>query len=703
MQHTSLSSHHLAPHHRLKLNIRWRALCVGLVLGLITPLGKHAQPMAQIAVQTFTAQQPQADSIIMAMHAAYKQKDSATVSALFPQARGHLLEPWAAYWDLNLKLSESSNTQIDAFLQNYAGTYQEDRLRNDWLLELGQRGDWANFARYYPQFRMRDDNAVRCYAVLSGDYLQLSQQEAQLLVQEAWFAKHEAGSACNKAAQVLYQRGLLSAEKIWHKVWLSAEKKHSQAAANSAEIIAPELAAAARKAIAHPKQFLDALQANNTPQTQYTGALAVTALAHLARVNHTSAAQYAQALQNQLSHTQSDWTWAMVGKWAVLDLDPNASRYFQHIRQIGQLPPNHLAWMTRSALRSGDWAQVRQVINAMPQAMQHEPIWTYWKARSLQNGQRQPTNRPEQASKLLQRIAGYNGFYELLALEELNGHIGIPKQAHPLTDQERHSMRSHAGLQRALYARMLDLGSEARREWNYSTNLHLLGGMNDRDLYAAADLACQYQWWDRCINTSERSEHGLLLEQRFPTPYLNAITRYSNAANLDPSWVLGLIRQESRFIHHARSHVGAGGLMQVMPDTARLIERKMDIAHGNRLDVEHNIQLGTSYLSMMHNTFGGSMAMASAAYNAGPARPKKWREGPPLEGAIWAETIPFAETRGYVKKVLANSVLYALRLHSGKQQSLYQRLGRITPAPIEDLEALLPNTHSWRVADASAR
>ncbi len=685
-------------HCARKTDLFWQKLCVGLLLGFISTTGNHSQSLAQVTENTkqslvaSSTQQPQTDAAIMAMREAYKQKDSATLSALLPQTQGHILEPWAAYWNLKLQLPQASNEQVDLFLQKYQGTYQEDRLRNDWLLELGKRDDLQNFARYYPQFRMRDDNAVRCYAILATDYLKIPTQEMQLLLQEAWFAKREAGSACNQAAQSLYQKGLLSEEKIWRKVWLSAELKRSGAAASAAEIITPELSEIVRQAVIQPTRFLETIRSGDTSSYgTYTGSLILTALSRLARSEHNVAAQYAQSLQDQLSSHQRDWAWAVIGKWAAVDLDPNANAYFQQVQQSTNLPNNYLEWKVRAALRSSDWVRVRASISAMPQDLQRKPVWAYWLARALQNGKKQPNKRPQQATTLLQRIAGHDNFYALLALEELQGRITAPRQTNRVTDQERYTMRSHKGLQRALYARALDLTSEARREWNYSTNLHLLGGMNDRDLLAAADLACKQQWWDRCINTSERTEYGLLLEQRFPTPYLNAITRYSHNAGLEPSWVLGLIRQESRFIHYARSHVGAGGLMQVMPGTARLVERELGIERGNSLDIEHNINLGTGYLSMMYNKFGGSMAMASAAYNAGPARPKQWRVGAPLEGAIWVETIPFSETRNYVKKVLSNSVLYALRLHNSKQQSLYQRLGNITPAPIEELEAALPN------------
>jgi soluble lytic murein transglycosylase len=154
---------------------------------------------------------------------------------------------------------------------------------------------------------------------------------------------------------------------------------------------------------------------------------------------------------------------------------------------------------------------------------------------------------------------------------------------------------------------------------------------------------------------------------------------------LDPAFVYGLIRQESRFITDARSHVGASGLMQVMPATAKWTAKKIGLTSFQPSDItdrDTNIAIGTGYLKLVLDDFEGSMAMAAAAYNAGPSRPRQWRApggtGPMLEGAVWAENIPFSETRDYVKRVLANTTNYAA-LMTGQPQSLKLRLGQVGP------------------------
>jgi soluble lytic murein transglycosylase len=201
-----------------------------------------------------------------------------------------------------------------------------------------------------------------------------------------------------------------------------------------------------------------------------------------------------------------------------------------------------------------------------------------------------------------------------------------------------------------------------------------------RELLAAADFACQKEVWDRCINTSERTKEAFSPEQRFPMPFRDAVVKRSREIQLDPAYVYGLIRQESRFIMDARSHVGASGLMQVMPATARWTAKRIGL-DGFTVDQlntrDTNIAIGTAYLKLVLDDFQGSGPLAAAAYNAGPGRPRVWRNGPIMEGAAWAENIPFAETRDYVKKVAANATVYGLIL--GGQPSLKTRMGMIGP------------------------
>jgi soluble lytic murein transglycosylase len=218
----------------------------------------------------------------------------------------------------------------------------------------------------------------------------------------------------------------------------------------------------------------------------------------------------------------------------------------------------------------------------------------------------------------------------------------------------------------------IGLRSEGVREWNFS-----LRGMSDRELLAAAQVACDREIWDRCINTSDRTKVDVDMAQRFPTPLRSEVVEASRQIGLDPAYVYGLIRQESRFIVNAQSEVGASGLMQVMPATAKWTAKKIGLPFSPEMisDRAVNIKIGTNYLKLVLDSFDGSAALATAAYNAGPSRSRRWREGVSMEVAAWAESIPFNETRDYVKKVLSNATLYSALMESVPTPGLKARMG----------------------------
>jgi soluble lytic murein transglycosylase len=332
----------------------------------------------------------------------------------------------------------------------------------------------------------------------------------------------------------------------------------------------------------------------------------------------------------QLSPEERNWTWAVIGKQAAQKLQNEASGYFAKVQKDSDLNDDLLGWKVRASLRQGQWRQVLTATQAMSPEAQKDPAWVYWRARALTSTAQDSAQRQE-AQVLLRSIASVRGFYEQLALEDLGQTITVPERPQELSPAEKSAAQLNPGLQRALHAIAIGLRPEGNREWNYSTNLHTPGGMNDRELLAAADWACQREVWDRCINTSERTKEVIDHAQRFPMPLRDIVVRRAGEIRLDPAYVYGLIRQESRFIMDARSHVGASGLMQVMPATAKWTAKKIGLTNFTPeqiTDREVNVAIGTGYLKLVLDDFEGSMPMATAAYNAGPSRPRNWRNGP---------------------------------------------------------------------------
>jgi soluble lytic murein transglycosylase len=647
------------------------------------------------------AQNQRNDDVIIEMGQAFKRSDKARLTALLPQARGHTLEAQAAYWELKARLEEASSQEVQDMMARYAGTYHEDRMRNDWLLLLGKRRDYTNFAAEYPKFRMNDDKEVRCIALMV-DSIRNGNTTKEMVdeVRRNWYAIKDADDGCTQAADRYYSDKKLSALDVWREARISMEANRARATANAVQIVAPELTNAVADIHASPTKYLTGKVAAFSSARKE---LITLALVKLATSDPDGAANLLEAKWSPfLSPEERSWAWGVIGKESALKLSDQANDYFAKARNE-YLNDDLLGWKARNALRATEplkgWPVILAAINDMTDEGRKDSTFAYWKARALKgmvNGKPKtvmstPTDgstptavlRPElaEAQTLLESIASPRGFYEMLALEDLGQRITAPQRPAPVTAAEKEAARVNAGLNRALYAIAIGLRSEGVREWNYSTNLHTRGGMGERELLAAADFACERQVWDRCINTSERTKEAMDTDQRFPMPFKDNVVRRSKEINLDPAYVYGLIRQESRFIMDARSGVGASGLMQVMPATARWTAKKLGMEGFSADQLSNrdtNIAIGTAYLKLALDDFAGSLPLAAAAYNAGPNRPRAWRNGPTMEAAAWAENIPFAETRDYVKKVLSNTTMYAAIL-TGQPQSLKARLGLVGP------------------------
>ena len=626
------------------------------------------------------------DEVILEMSQAARRGDRQRLAQLLPQARGHVLEPWAAYWELRQRLDTAAPQELQDFFTRHAGTYQEDRLRNDWLLLLGQRRDWSAFAAEYSKFRMNDDPQVRCYALLVAHLRDGAAAPPTLAdeVRRNWLAQKDADDGCTLAASRLIGAttgpGRMTGNDAWQKARLATEANRPRAAAAAVEIVAPESLNLLAEMNASAVKFLTGKVFAASKARKEIIVLALIKVA-------TGDAENATRLLDDkwgpmLTAEERNWVWGVIGKQAAQRLGNDALTYFGNVSRDGDLSDEMLAWKVRAALRSGrvpQWKAVLSAVNAMSPEGRREAAWSYWKGRALLAGGSE-AQRAE-AQQLLQSIASPRGFYEQLALEELGQKITIPPKPLPLTAEEKESARLNPSLNRGLYAIAIGLRADGVREWNYGTNLATPGGMADRELLAAAQFACDREVWDRCVNTSERTKTEFDFDQRFPMPFRDVVVRRAQQISLDPAYVYGLIRQESRFIMDARSHVGASGLMQVMPATARWTAKRIGLNSftiDQINDRETNIAIGTGYLKLVLDDFAGSMPLAAAAYNAGPGRPRSWRNGPVIEAAAWAENVPFHETRDYVKKVLANTTTYAAIL-TGQPQSLKARLGMVGP------------------------
>jgi len=325
-------------------------------------------------------------------------------------------------------------------------------------------------------------------------------------------------------------------------------------------------------------------------------------------------------------------------------------------------------WRVRAALARGDWAAVAQWIEQLPSAQRDKGQWQYWRARALENLQ-----RPEEANAIFTALAADPGYHGFLAADHLARPYALESSRMVHSADEMEALSQRPGIVRAQELYALDMTVDARREWHFA-----IEQMNERELQLAALLAHQWGWHDRAILTMSRTDNYRDLDLRYPIVFREQVLENAKRQKIDAAWVYGVLRQESAFMIDARSHAGALGLMQLMPGTGKATARllKSPLRHTRELlNVDKNIRLGTAHLRHLLDKNKGHQVLATATYNAGPQYIKKWlgSQNSELPADVWIEIIPLTETRRYLRRVMASTLIFEHRLR-GKVTPLHQRM-----------------------------
>jgi peptidoglycan lytic transglycosylase len=609
------------------------------------------------------------DAVFLAARDAFEANSRVRLAKLLPQLEDHLLRPYAEYWELFLKLPGASAEEVSDFFSKYPGSALVEQLRIDWLKVLGKSARWDLFRAEYPALA-GDDPDVTCYLLLS----RLKREESSVFedFRPQWEAPRELPDACLALARALLKAGRLGEREAWSRFRVLIDADLIGAAKRAMEFLPRGEAIEARKysaVVRAPMRFLKNPHA--APARAAERELIIAALTLAADDDaRGAAAVWNGGMGDGFSAEDRSYVWLMLAMKGSRQHVPEALEWFGKAGNLA-LTDDQLAWRARIALRTKNWAEVRNSIDRMSQLARNGAVWTYWYGRAERG-----LGSPIEAEGYFQRIAGEYGFYGRLAAEELGLAIRIPQRAPLPTEDEITAAGAVPGLARALALYRLGMRTEATREW-----LWTIRGMDDRKLLAAAELARRNEAWDRAISTADRTLRVHNFSVRYLAPYREVLAQQARNRDLEEPLVLGLVRQESRFITQAKSSNGAAGLMQVMRPTARWVATRMrmkNFSWSRVSEPDFNATLGTYYLRHILDRFDGSLVLAAAAYNAGPSRARLWRGTVPVEGAIFAETIPFGETRDYVKKVLSNTVYYAAVL-GGEQTSLKTRLGTVLP------------------------
>jgi soluble lytic murein transglycosylase len=596
---------------------------------------------------------------------AFRAGDRNKLERATAQLGNHELAPYVENYRLRMWMDQGDVTAMRSFFERYDKSYVAEKLRADWIRWLGKRSMWSEVDTEYPRL-LAPEPDVTCYS----QQARLARDDRSVLdeAEKQWLTMLEPPEPCRPVMDALVSGQRVSTDDVWTRARRQLEGNRPAWTKTTLNYLPDSQMPDARMldtAINNSMSYL-VRQPGNWNASRAGRELAVFAIQRLATSDPRVAADELEKLKSKLQEPEKQWAWSQIALQAAKKHQPEAVGWYEQAGKIA-LSDEGYQWKVRAALRAKEWGIVHNTILAMPAALAAQPEWVYWLGRAHKAG-----GRTTEATALFEKIAGQASFYGNLADEELGHPIMPPPQARPATAEEQKAARDNPGIRRSLAFFRLDMRTEAVREWNWSVR-----GMDDRELLATADLARRNQIWDRAISTADRTKNEHDYSLRFLAPYGEQVRSAAQNQSLDDAWVYGLMRQESRFITSAKSNVGASGLMQLMPATAKWVAKKIglrDFSHGRVTDTETNVLLGTSYMRLVMENLDNHPVLASAAYNAGPGRAKKWRAEQPLEGAIYAETIPFSETRDYVKKVMSNAVYYSI-IFTGKPDSLKARLG----------------------------
>jgi soluble lytic murein transglycosylase len=576
----------------------------------------------------------------------------------------HALAPYIRYWRLKSN-SPSVEVQLDFIAQN-PDSPLSDRLRAELARQFGKEENWPAFRSQYLNL-IKPDQELQCFEMRAR--LDEGDKAVEKDVHALWRTFRDLPTSCDPLFSALAERGLLTLEDHLFRLRLALDAGNLRLA-REIDTRLPDESRMDTDALARALRKDEKLLAAPTDRRAQREA-ALHALTLIAKEDPVRAATLWEQHQSAYSEDEQHFGWGQIGMHAARRHDPRALSWFARAGARHSEPQS--LWKTRASLRAGDWAETYRAIMAMPEALQNEPVWRYWKGRALK-----AMNAVYPANLLFAKLSQEIHYYGLLAEEELPAKLEARPLEYKVTPEDLKAVEAMPAFQRALLLRELGDAGNAVSEWDRA-----LRGLEDRLILAAAELARRDNWYDRAIITAEKTREIHSFDLRYLTPYRDLATTYAQDNGLDEAWVFGLMRQESRFVEYARSVVGAQGLMQIMPATAKWISRQLGLKKNAHKEVgkpEHNIRFGTYYLKRIFDSLDQSPVLATAGYNAGPGRARKWQAATPLEGAIYVENIPFAETRDYVKKVLANAMFYRARF-GGVSQPLKDRLGIIRPRP----------------------
>ena len=574
---------------------------------------------------------------------------------LLGEIKDYPVTPYLEYDYFRRHISAVTLDEAREFLERYEDFPFAYHARGKLLNRLAKRGDWNAYLAF---FDGRDNTRLKCLAfkarlqqgVATGDMPAFLDDIATV-----WNRGYSQPSACDKAFAYFLEHRPQVESDIWQRI----EKAFGARRPKLARYLGKKLPEADRPLVdlwyrAHvsPEKTLKKILDSDSRDQQHS--IVLHGLDRQARKDALVARQLWVGMQDKFEFSAEET--------AQIDRRIALSAAYQHLPEARQwlvdLPVEvkndqaHL-WLARMQIRSRDWSGLVNTIEAMPDHLKQENEWQYWLSRSLET-----EGKLERSMSLLEQLAQKTSYYGFLSADKLRSDYVIQQQSVIDSEVNEESiLADNPNLLRARELFFLDRMVDARREW-----FQALRKLDQQQIKQAAVLASRWKWYDSAIRTVAKTPHRSDYELRFPTPYKNLVMQNAEKTRLDPSVIYGVMRRESLFDPLARSSAGALGLMQLMPGTARVVARSLGLKKPGRADilsVSNNIRLGASYFRTVMNRFDNNVTLAAAAYNAGPNNVRRWLpRSDVMESDLWVETVPFRETRDYVKAVLAYSTVF---------------------------------------------
>jgi soluble lytic murein transglycosylase len=551
------------------------------------------------------------------------------------------------------QLETTAPASLTDWLAEHAGLLPAEAVRSRWLRQLALSGQWQSYADHYlPQ----TDIALRCAHLNArleiGRPAGVAAEAAEL-----WVTGRSLPPDCDAVFRYLETQPEFTPELHWRRLEAALAKKNLDFAAwlvrRYPKLNAP-WAERLLRARRDPGAALDALA--DTATDPRASAVRLEAYRSWASKSaEAAAAHFDRRLAGREPGPADEAIMATLARALSAARSPAAANWFDRLPAAAQDAPLQEA-MLRTALATSDWRRL-EVWTRGEAAIDMEPLrWRYFRARALEQLGDQTA-----AEAIYRGLVGGTDYYSLRAADRLGLPYRFENHRHQLPAQELEHLEAEAGPRRAREFLALGRADNARREWQ-----HWLKTLLPHQIAHAAVMAHRWNWHDRALLTAAKARDLNDVEVRFPLPFRAAIDARASASGLPPGLIYSVVRSESAFQADAGSPVGALGLMQLMPATGRETAAKLGLklkAVTALFEPELNLELGSSYLARMLGRYEQNVAMAAAAYNAGPGRVAAWRPATGCADAeLWIEAIPFAETHRYVRRVLAYNVVYAWRL-----------------------------------------